>query len=99
MPDHIYVYPGYLAKGGSRSDGRRVPSELAVTDATIEVIVAAAKGLGFKAEPEPEKSYPRLFYQYSGRVKITKRPGVSKTKLLKMLAEEIHRHPDRGVPA
>ncbi len=99
MPDHVYVYPGYLAKGGSRADGRRVPAELAVPDATVDVIVAAARGLGFKAEAEPEKNYPRLFFQYSGRVKITKRAGVSKTKLLRLLAEEIHKHPDRGAPA
>jgi signal recognition particle subunit SRP19 len=99
MPDHIYVYPGYLSKGGSRADGRRVPAELAVPEATVENIVAAAKGLGFKAEAEPEKNYPRLFYHYSGRVKIAKRAGVSKTKLLRLLAEEILRHPPTGNPA
>jgi signal recognition particle subunit SRP19 len=98
MPDHVYVYPGYLAKGGTRADGRRIPTELAVPEATVDLIVAAAKGLGFKAEAEPEKNYPRLFYQYSGRVKITKRAGVSKTKLLKLLAEEILRHPP-GAPS
>jgi|HubBroStandDraft_3_1064219.scaffolds.fasta_scaffold310288_2 signal recognition particle subunit SRP19 len=98
MPDHVYVYPGYLAKGGTRADGRRVPEEMAVEDLTLDGLVAAAKALGFKAEAEPEKSYPRLFYEYSGRVKITKRAGVSKTQLLRLLAEEIRLHPDRGAP-
>jgi len=99
MPDHVYVYPGYLAKGGSRSDGRRVPEPLAVPEATLESIVAAARVLGFTAEAEPEKHYPRRFFEYQGRVKIQKRSGVSKTKLLRLLAEEIHRHPERGAPA
>jgi signal recognition particle subunit SRP19 len=98
MPDHIYVYPGYLAKGGSRSDGRRVPAEMAVPDVTVAAIVASARGLGYQAEAEPEKNYPRLFYQYSGRVKIIKRPGVSKTKLLRLLAEDLRAHPERGTP-
>jgi signal recognition particle subunit SRP19 len=99
MPDHVYVYPGYLAKGGSRSDGRRVPVDMASADLTLEAIVSAAKALGYKAEAEPEKNYPRLFFQYAGRVKIAKRPGVSKTKLLRLLAQEILAHPERGSPA
>jgi signal recognition particle subunit SRP19 len=91
MPDHVYVYPGYLSKGGSRSDGRRVPAELAVGELTLEELVAAAVRLGYKAEAEPEKNYPRLAHEFAGRVKITKRAGTSKTQLLRQLAEELVR--------
>ena len=94
MPDHIYVYPGYLSKGRSRADGRRVPEPAAVEEPTIEAIVAAAQRLGYTAEPEADKQYPRRFYEYAGRVKISKRKGgVSKTKLLRLLAEQIQRAP------
>lgn len=91
MPDHVYIYPGYLAKDSSRSDGRRVPASLAAGDLTLDALLAAARALGFQAEAEPEKHYPRRFYRYEGRVKVTKKTGVSKTRLLRMLAEELRK--------
>ena len=91
MPDHIYVYPAYLVKDSSRSNGRRVPSAHAPSSATVEQIVAAAKSLGFQAQAEPERGYPRQGPGEAGRVKVTKRAGVSKTKLLRLLADEIRK--------
>ena len=96
MPDHVYVYPGYLSRGLSRADGRRVPASSAVEDPTTETILAAAQRLGFRAEAEPEKQYPRRFFEYGGRVKVAKRPGVAKTQLLRMIAEEMRRAPAAG---
>jgi signal recognition particle subunit SEC65 len=90
MPDHIYVYPAYLTKESSRADGRRVPAAHAPATATVEQIVAAAKVLGFHAEAEPERGYPRQGGD-AGRVKVTKRSGVSKTKLLRLLADELRK--------
>ncbi len=91
MPDHVYVYPAYLTKEGSRADGRRVPSAHAPPTATVEQILAAAKSLGFQALGEPERGYPRQGAGEAGRVKVTKRSGVSKTKLLRLLADEIRK--------
>jgi signal recognition particle subunit SEC65 len=91
MPDHIYVYPAYLTKDGTRAEGRRVPSAHAPLTATVEQIMAAAKSLGFQAQAEPERGYPRQGAAEGGRVKVTKRSGVSKTKLLKLLADEIRK--------
>jgi signal recognition particle subunit SEC65 len=91
MPDHIYVYPVYLAKDGSRADGRRVPSARAPPSASVEQILAAAKSLGFVAQAEPERGYPRQGPGDAGRVKVTKKSGVTKTKLLRLLADEIRK--------
>jgi signal recognition particle subunit SEC65 len=91
MPDHIYVYPAYLAKEGSRADGRRVPAAHAPPTCTVEQIVTAAKTLGFKAQAEPERGYPRQGPGDVGRVKVTKKSGISKTKLLRLLADEIRK--------
>jgi signal recognition particle subunit SEC65 len=91
MPDHIYVYPAYLTKDGTRAEGRRVPSAHAPLTATVEQIMAAAKSLGFQAQAEPERGYPRQGAAEGGRVKVTKRSGVSKTKLLKLLADAIRK--------
>ncbi len=102
MPDHFYVYPAYLARGLSRSDGRRLPAGDAVLDATLEEIVAAAKRLGFRAEAEPEKHYPRRVYAFEGRVKVTKKTGTTKTTFLRAVAAELRRSrpaPPKAAPA
>ena len=99
MPDHIYVYPTYLAKTGSRAHGRRVAATHAPAEVTVEQIAEAAKALGFKAEVEPDRQYPREVHVYSGRVKVTKKPGVSKTRLLRLLAQEMRKRGAGGAPA
>ncbi len=91
MPDHVYVYPAYLAKDGSRADGRRVPAAHAPSTATVDQILAAAKSLGLTAEAEPERGYPREGRSEAGRVKVTKTAGLTKTRILRMLAEQIRK--------
>ena len=91
MPDHFYVYPAYLGRGLSRRAGRRLPEAESIADATADEIVAAAKRLGYKAEAEPGKQYPRRCYADEGRVKVTKRAGTSKGAFLRALAAEMRR--------
>jgi signal recognition particle subunit SEC65 len=90
MPDHFYVYPAYVEKV-SRAAGRRVPSADGLADVTSEEIVEAAKHLGTKAELEADKHYPRRFFTYGGRVKVTKKAGTSKAAFLRALAHELSR--------
>ncbi|HEV2317173.1 MAG TPA: signal recognition particle subunit SRP19/SEC65 family protein [Thermoplasmata archaeon] len=89
MPDYVYVYPSYLRKKSSRAVGRRVPAELGLAEVSAEQIHAAARKLGYKAEVEPAKLYPRQSQLFEGRVKITKKEGTSKTKLLRELAAAV----------
>ena len=96
MPDHFYVYPANLRRGISRSDGRRLPEGEALADVTTEEIVEAAKRLGYKAEPEPDKQYPRRFFTYAGRVKVTKRKGTSKSAFLRAVAADVRKHRPAG---
>lgn len=91
MPDHFYVYPAYLAHGLSRAAGRRVPESESLPELTAEEIVAAAKRLGFRAEVEADKQYPRRFFDYAGRVKVTKKGPTTKARFLKALAAELHK--------
>ena len=97
MPDHFYVYPAYLGRGLSRREGRRLPDLDALTDVTTEEILLAAKRLGFKAEVEAEKQYPRRFFTYDGRVKVMKRVGTTKAAFLRAVAAEVKKH--RPAPA
>jgi len=96
MPEHFFVYPAYLARESSRALGRRVPADVAAKEVTIEEIVRAATSLGFTAVAEPDKQYPRQFYTYSGRVKVTKKAGTSKTAFLHRLAAELKRQSSEG---
>jgi signal recognition particle subunit SRP19 len=91
MPDHFYVYPAYLTSSSSRTLGRRVPKAAAVPEASLEEIVRAAQALGFQAVAEPTKQYPRQFYTYAGRVKVTKKAAVTKTRFLQQLAAQLRR--------
>ncbi|HUI38019.1 MAG TPA: signal recognition particle subunit SRP19/SEC65 family protein [Thermoplasmata archaeon] len=92
MPDHFYVYPEYL-ESASRSLGRRI-RRASLGEVSVSDIVAAAQSLGFEAAPEPEKQYPRTFYRYAGRVKVSKKAGTTKGSFLKALAAELERtHP------
>ena len=100
MPDYFYVYPGYLSEGSSRSAGRRVPASLAIKEVTAEEIAEAAKKLGYKVELQADKHYPRQFYLYSGRVKLSKKPeGRKKTAVLRSLVAEIRRMRPAAAPA
>ncbi len=91
MPDHFYVYPAYLQKGLSRASGRRVPAEQALGELTPEEIVEASKRLGAKAVVEADKQYPRRFFEYAGRVRVTKASGMTKAAFLRSMVEEIRR--------
>jgi signal recognition particle subunit SEC65 len=91
MPDHFFVYPTYVKQGVTRALGRRVPSRLAVADATLSEIAEATTTLGFVATAEPEKQYPREVSTYAGRLKVVKQPGVSKAEFLRRLAMELAR--------
>jgi signal recognition particle subunit SRP19 len=91
MPDHFFVYPSYVSRGSTRALGRRVPQNIAVTDATLDEIVDVAKKLGFTASAEPDKQYPRAVHAYAGRVRVAKKPGVAKTAFLHQLADELTR--------
>ena len=98
MPEHFYVYPAYLEKL-PRAGGRRVPAADALSDVSSEEIVEAARRLGAKAEAETSKQYPRRFFTYAGRVKITKKAGTPKSAFLRALAAEVRRRRAAGARA
>ncbi len=91
MPDHFFVYPAYLAPGSPKTDGRRIAEGTTLKDVTAEEIAQAAKRLGYRAEVEGTKQYPRDVPRGAGRVKVTKRGGVPKSKFLRLVVTEIAR--------
>jgi signal recognition particle subunit SEC65 len=58
---------------------------------TAEEIAQAAKHLGYRADLESDKQYPRREFTFAGRVKVQKRAGTTKERFLRQLAEEVRR--------
>ena len=66
----IMVWPQYLNKNLSLSEGRKVSKEIAVADPTLTDIERALKRLGLKYELEKDKAYPGKWYEKSGRALV-----------------------------
>ncbi len=82
----IIIYPAYFNINYSRKQGRRVPRKLAF-EPKLETIARAAKELGYSVEVEPDKKYPKFWYEERGRIIInTDEP---KTKVLVKIARKI----------
>ncbi len=66
----IIIWPQYLNKNLSLSEGRKISQDDSVKDPTINDIERALKRLGLKYELEKDKSYPGKWYEKSGRVLV-----------------------------
>ena len=66
----LTVWPAYMDKDRTRAEGRIISKKSAVSKPTFDEIVKAAKMLGFEPIPEADKSYPRSWWEKSGRIMI-----------------------------
>jgi len=85
------LWPAYFDSARSWSEGRRVPLNLAVINPSVDEISDAARRLGLEAIVEADKCYPSTWWRREGRVLIRKVKGLSKTKIIRMVAEELIR--------
>jgi len=63
------LWPAYFDAALTRSEGRRVPKELAVEEPTVDEIAEAVQQVGYDAVIERDKSYSRE-YETRGRVLV-----------------------------
>ena len=66
----ITIWPQYLNKNLSLSQGRKIALEDAVKDPSLNEIEKALKRLGLKYEIDRESAYPGKWYEKSGRVLV-----------------------------
>lgn len=66
----IMVWPQYLDKNLSLSEGRKVSMEFAVAEPTLTDIERALKRLGLQYQLEKDKAYPGKWYEKSGRALV-----------------------------
>lgn len=79
------IWPAYLDATLTRSEGRRVPTDLAVEEPTVDEIAQAVQQVGYDAVIERGKSYSRE-YEARGRVLVKDADDASKSDLLQATA-------------
>jgi len=79
------IWPAYLDADCTRSEGRRVPAELAVADPTVDEIAQAVQQVGYDAVIERDATYPRE-YEPRGRVLVKDAEDATKSDLLQATA-------------
>ena len=80
------IWPAYLDADLTRSEGRRVPQDLAVPDPDVEEIAEAVKQVGYDAMIEPDLAYPRNHRKKTGRVAVENADDDGKSDLLQGVA-------------
>ena len=75
------IWPAYLDASLTRSEGRRVPSDLAVEEPTVDEIAQAVQQVGYDAVIERDQRYPRE-YETRGRVLVKDADDASKSDLI-----------------
>ncbi|MFA0821826.1 MAG: signal recognition particle protein Srp19 [Methanomethylovorans sp.] len=83
----LVIWPVYIDRNRSRSEGRIISKKSSVAEPTLVEIEKAALKLGLNPEVEKDKSYPRSWWEKSGRVLIDN--SAPKTQLSRKIATAI----------
>ena len=83
----ITIWPQYLNRDLSLSEGRKISKELAVSSPTMAEIEKALKRLGFTYQIQKEMAYPGKWYEKSGRVLVEYEN--TKLELIKEISSKI----------
>ena len=79
------VYPAYFDADRTRSEGRRVPLDLAVEDPDVDEIAKAVQQVSYDAVIEREKAYSREF-EPRGAVVVRGTDDTTKNDLVQAVA-------------
>ncbi|MDD3984843.1 MAG: signal recognition particle protein Srp19 [Methanobacterium sp.] len=66
------IWPVYIDSKKTKHEGRKISIEHSVSSPKIREIFKAAAKLGLNPETEKNKSYPRAWWEISGRVIVDK---------------------------
>lgn len=93
----LVIWPAYIDQTRSRSNGRIISRKNAVKEPHLNEIRDAAKKLGLNPEVEPEKAYPKSWWEVSGRVLVDDKGP--KSVIAKQISLEIRKKRGQEVPA
>jgi len=71
--DKTMIWPAYLDSKKSQKEGRKIPAKNAVSTPKLREIKQAAEKLGLNPYTEKGKSYPKSWWENSGRVVVDKK--------------------------
>ena len=82
------IWPTYIDSKRTRKEGRKINKKDAVSEPKLTEISRAAKKLNLNPKTENDKSYPRFWWENSGRI-IIERENISKNKVLTEISQKI----------
>ena len=85
--NQVLLWSVYFDSTKTRTDGRRVPKNLAVSAPKIEELQRAAKRLGLQPEVNSDSAHPNCPWRKIGLIVLPKTE--SKTVTLKKIAKEL----------
>ena len=85
----LIIWPAYLDSKLSRSQGRRIPTNLGAPDVTVDMLKQAADLRSLQSDIEPGKRYPRQGVDRGGYLVLENPEGHKKKRL--MLAKGVRR--------
>lgn len=80
------LWPAYFDADLSRSEGRRVAEDLAVSEPSVEELAEAVRQVGYDAVIERDVAYSREQYEPRGRVLVKSADDATKSDLLQAVA-------------
>lgn len=66
----LVIWPAYIDQTKPRSSGRIIARKNAIKEPHLNEIKEASRQLGLNPEVEPEKAYPKFWWEVSGRVLV-----------------------------
>ena len=82
------IWPVYIDSEKSRSEGRKINKEYAISKPKLTEISKAARKLNLNPKVEDDKSYPNSWWESSGRV-IIEKENISKNEVLVKISENV----------
>jgi signal recognition particle subunit SRP19 len=81
------IWPAYIDRANSRSSGRIISKKLSIASPGFKEIETAARELGFNPVVEPDKAYPKAWWEVSGRVLVDKKGA--RSEIARQIARKI----------
>lgn len=80
------IWPAYLDAAKTRSEGRRVPEDMAVEEPSLDEIAQAVGQVGYDSVIERDVAYPRQPRDTTGRVRVQGADDSAKNDLVQAVA-------------
>lgn len=81
-PNKITIWPAYIDLDKTQKEGRKISKENAVSNPKIQEINKAAKKLNLEPEVKRDVSYPKSWWENSGKVLISLNDSLTKREAL-----------------